>query len=171
MSFVHGNDGFFSVVGKRSRSAYIFELPCSCRSPAGTWLRGPVSRRHHSARPSDVGQATPRWWSWYDRCKGAEEAESASGLSSTSARGRARRVPRGWGDPASTSPAPAIRHIARRLAAIQPAPRRTPLTDTAPPASQTPLPPPHSSPSVPDLAPSHHTHFHLRFCRRFRRKM
>jgi len=132
---------------------------------------GPASRRHHSARPSDVGPRPGDGRGTTDAT--GPRRPSRLPASAAPPRGDARSACRaGWGgDPASTSPAPAIRHIARRLAAIQPAPRQTPLTDTAPPASQTPLPPPHSSHSVPDLAPSHHTHFHLRFFRRFRPKM
>ena len=79
------------------------------------------------------------------------------------------RAARG-GAAASTSAAPAIRRILRGFPASQPAPRQSPPTDTAPAASHTLLPPPHSPPSVPDLAPSHHTHFHLRFLSRFRPK-
>jgi hypothetical protein len=63
----------------------------------------------------------------------------------------------------------AVRHTPRGFPASQPAPRQAPPTDTAPAASQTLLPPSHSSSSVPDLAPSHHTHLHQRCGRPFLR--
>ena len=121
---------------------------------------GPVSPCDYPARPPDLGHSPPRCG------PGATDARGRGGRCRRPAPGHpcrdafsVRRA--GVGDRASTSAAPAIRHIARRFPASQPAPRQAPPTDTAPAASQTLLPPPHSPPSVPDLAPSHHTHLHL----------
>jgi hypothetical protein len=101
---VHRNDGVSSVMRKRSRSAYIFELPSSCEGPADTWLRGSSLTSTPFGAPVGWWTSRSRWWSWYDRCKGAEEAESSSGLSSAAARVRAQRVPRGWGGPGLHEP-------------------------------------------------------------------
>jgi hypothetical protein len=130
---------------------------------------GPASRRHHSACPSDVGP----------RPSGGRGTTDATGprrpsrlpASAAPPRGEARSACRaGWG--IRPPRAPHRQSGASRAASPHHSRHHDELpTDTAPPASQTPLPPPHSSHSVPDLAPSHHTHFHLRFFRRFRPKM
>ena len=153
---MHGNDGVSSVMRKRSRSAYTFELPCSCRSPADTWLRGSSLTSTPFGAPVGWWTSRSRWWSWYDRCKGAEEAESSSGLSSTAARVRAQRVPRGWGGPGLHEP--------RTGHPAHPAPLlRNPAGNLAKPHPQTQLQRPHrhcSHPRTHHLCQSRHANFH-----------
>ena len=109
MSFVHGNEGVSSVVGKRSRSAYIFDVPCSCEVPQILDSARPVPLRHHPARPSDGGRAAP------DRGRGTTDAAEPRQAESTSG-----------GIPAGTRSARAARVEGRAPTGAAPAVRLTP---------------------------------------------
>ncbi len=101
-----------------------------------------------------------RWRSWHDRCNGAEADRVGVRLQLHPFGPRSARAARVGGEPGLR--ARRTGHSAHRAPLPHHSRHHDRLpTDTAPAASQTLLPTQHALPSVPDLAPSHHTQLHL----------
>ncbi len=140
---------------------------------SGRYLTPQVQSHRDTATSGWLTQAA-RSRSWLDRCNGGHcTGRVVAGLRGTPAGTRSACAARDGGPGLHgrrpSHPATSFADVLRRVPASQPPPRQSSPADTVPAASQTLLPPPHSSPSVPDLAPSHHRQLHQRCARPFLR--